>query len=272
MKFTKFFVLLIICSIVIAMLLSRDTGEEHVVVYREMDKVTLKMPMEEYMLGVMAATIDPEYEPECLKALAVLIRGELEAKRDGNVIVVSGNDIYYESAKRAELYGENQSVYEEKLANAILETTGMVVVSGNTILEGNYHALSAGTTRQWQNGEQVFCVKSMEAETFFAQMHIKKSDCGEIGEIARDAAGYVEELEVNGKKISGEYFRNAYGLPSANFEIRENDKEYVITTRGRGHGLGMDLYYANELAKQGYTYDQILNYFFSRFTLKKIIV
>ena len=92
MKFTKFFVLLIICSIVIAMLLSRDTGEEHVVVYREMDKVTLKMPMEEYMLGVMAAVANPEYEPECLKALAVLIRGELMAKADENIIMVSGNE------------------------------------------------------------------------------------------------------------------------------------------------------------------------------------
>ena len=94
MKITKFFVLLIMCSIVIAMLLFRDTEEEHIVVCHKMDKVTLQMPVEKYMLGVMAAIADPEYESECLKALAVLIRSELVSKQDGNLIVVSGNTLY----------------------------------------------------------------------------------------------------------------------------------------------------------------------------------
>lgn len=272
MKFTKFFVLLIICSIVIAMLLSRDTGEEHVVVYREMDKVTLQMPVEEYMLGVMAAVANPEYEPECLKALAVLIRGELMAKADENIIMVSGNDIYYEYAKRESLYGENREAFETKLTDAISETGGMIAVSDNTVAAYHYHALSAGMTRCFEGSEGVACIKSMEADSFITQVYISKSVCGEIGEITKDNAGYVKEIEVNGRKVSGEYFRNAHELPSANFDIQEQGEDYLITTRGQGHGLGMDIYYANELAKQGYTYDQILNYFFRGFSLKKIIV
>ena len=272
MKFTKFFVLLIICSIVIAMLLSRDTGEEHVVVYREMDKVTLKMPMEEYMLGVMATIANPEYEPECLKALAVLIRSELVAKQDGDVIVVSGNALYYESTKREKMYGAEQEAYEEKLASAILQTEGMVIVSDNAIPEIHYHALSAGITRTTENGKSVLCIKSMEAEQFFSQTYISKAECGEIGAVIKDDAGYVEEIEVNGNKVSGEHFRNAHQLSSANFDIKDLGDEYLIITRGQGHGLGMDIYYANELAKQGYTYNQILDYFFGGFILTKIIV
>lgn len=272
MKFTKFFVLLIICSSIIAMLLSRDTGEEHIVVYREMDKVTLQMPVEEYMLGVMAAVADPEYETECLKALAVLIRSELMAKADENIIVVSGNDIYYEYAKREELYGENREAFEVRLTDAISETGGMIAVSDNTVAAYHYHALSAGMTRCFEGREGVACIKSMEAEAFISQVYLSKNTCGEIGEITKDEAGYVEEIEINGKTLSGEYFRNVHGLPSANFDIQKMGDEYCITTRGRGHGVGMDIYYANELAKQGYTYDQILNYFFHGFILKKIIV
>ncbi len=272
MKFTKFFVLLIICSSIIAMLLSRDTGEEHIVVCREMDKVTIQMPIEEYMLGVMAAVANPEYETECLKALAVLIRSELMEKEDENIIVVSGNDIYYEYAKREALYGENREAIEAKMDDAISQTGGMIAVSDNTVVAYNYHALSAGMTRCSEESEGVACIKSMEADGFITRVYISKSVCGEIGEITKDNAGYVEEMEVNGRKVSGEYFRNAHGLPSANFDIQDQGDDYLITTRGQGHGLGMDIYYANELAKQGYTYDQILNYFFRGFILKKIIV
>lgn len=272
MKITKFFVLLIICSIVIAMLLFRDTEEEHIVVCRKMDKVTLQMPVEKYMLGVMAAIANPEYEPECLKALAVLVRSELVSKQDGDMIVVSGNALYYEPVKREKMYGAEQDAYEEKLASAISKTEGMVIVSDNAIPEIRYHALSAGMTRQAEDGKSVLCVKSMEADQFFSQTYISKVECGEIGALIKDDAGYVEEIEINGNKVSGEYFRNIHELPSANFDIKDLGEEYLIITRGQGHGLGMDIYYANELAKQGYTYNQILDYFFGGFILTKIIV
>ena len=60
----KFFIVLlgIICTAVI--FLSRERPEEHVMVRIEQDKTVTVIPVEEYMIGAMAAVIDPEYEIE----------------------------------------------------------------------------------------------------------------------------------------------------------------------------------------------------------------
>lgn len=272
MKRQKFFILLIILISLAAMLLSREPEEEHIIVLVETDKAVMRMPMEEYMVGAMAAVVDPEYEIECQKALAVLIRGNLEGSRREDEMEIAADEPYYDFAMRRQLYGKRQQEYEEKLEEAIESTAGLIAVSGNHILEGNYHALSAGVTKEAPDSDSVPCNKSMEAEDFFFQKEFKTESLGDIGEIKKDAAGYVDEIIWNGNVVSGEYFREQMQLPSANFEIKQEEGKYLVTVRGKGHGLGMDIYYANELAKQGWNYNQILDYFFKDFILKKIIV
>ncbi len=272
MKKRRIFFIFIILISIAAMLLSRDPGEEHIVVIEETDKAVLEISVEEYLLGAMAAVTDPEYEPECQKALAVLIRGNLMRNRQGDETKIRTQEPYYDFSMRRKLYGKNQQEYEGRLTEAANATAGLIAVSDNQILDGNFHALSAGVTRGDEDSTSVECDQSMEAVDFFYQKECPAKRVGTIGEIRRDFAGYVEELEVDGTIVSGEYFRKQLQLPSANFELEESEKGYLITVRGKGHGLGMDLYYANELAKQGWNYNQILDYFFKDFILKKIIV
>lgn len=268
----KFFILLlgVICAAVF--FLSREPEEEHVMVRIEQDKTVTVIPVEEYLIGAMAAVVDPEYEIECQKALAVLIRGNLERLRDGEEMVIITDEPYFDFSTRRSLYGSSQKEYEEKMEEAVLATTGLIAVSGNHILEGNYHAVSAGVTKEGPDSDRVFCDKSMEAEDFFYQKEILKEEWGSITIMEKDAGGYVDEINLNGTVVSGEYFRERMGLPSSNLDIEEMQEAYLVTTRGKGHGLGLDLYYANELAKQGYNYNQILDYFFKDFILKKIMV
>lgn len=272
MRSQRLFVLFIMIISAVVFFLSREPEEEHIMVRMEADKTTVVMPVEEYMIGAMAAVIDPEYEIECQKALAVLIRGNLEGIREGNEMEITTDEPYYDFAMRRKLYGEQQAEYEAKFEEAIEATAGLIVVSGNHILEGNFHAVSAGVTRDAKDSDSVPCNKSMEAVDFFDQKELGKEMVGNIGLIKKDAAGYVEEITVDEKVLSGEYFREQMGLASANFDIEETENGYFITTRGKGHGLGMDIYYANELAKLGWNYNQILDYFFKDFILKKIIV
>ena len=112
----------------------------------------------------------------------------------------------------------------------------------------------------------------MEAEDFFFQKEVQKEEWGTITIVKKDAQGYADEINLNGTIVSGEYFREQMNLPSANLDMEETPEAYIITTRGKGHGLGLDLYYANELAKQGWNYNQILDYFFKDFILFKIMV
>lgn len=272
LKSRKLFFLFMILISIAAMLLSREPGEEHIVVIAETDKAVMELSVEEYLVGAMAAVTEPEYEEECQKALAVLIRGNLMRNREGEEMEIRTDEPYYDFSTRRQLYGEHQQEYEERLEEAVTATTGLIAVSGNQILEGNFHALSAGVTRAADDSGSAVCDRSMEAEDFFYQKEYAVEKMGNIGEIKRDSAGYAESVVLDGKLLSGEYFRERFQLPSANFDIEEKEGKYLITVRGKGHGLGMDLYYANELAKQGWSYNQILDYFFKDFILKKIIV
>lgn len=108
-----------------------------------------------------------------------------------------------------------------------------------------------------------------------------------ISVLRKSQSGAVTELSVTTESgtetLSGEYeirkFLSPEGclitekdgsttkggalLPSAYFEISGQDaKEILLKGGGYGHGVGMSQSAANEMAKEGYTYEEILEYFF----------
>lgn len=78
---------------------------------------------------------------------------------------------------------------------------------------------------------------------------------------------YVAMVNVDGQKlITGRAMRESilnYKLKSAAFEVSYSDGYFTFTTYGYGHGVGMSQNGANILAKQGYTYEQILHHYFT---------
>lgn len=65
------------------------------------------------------------------------------------------------------------------------------------------------------------------------------------------------------KKQDGTVIQSTRLLPSAFFTIEKNGKSYIIKGGGYGHGIGMSQNGANEIAKTGKTYEQILQFFYS---------
>ena len=65
-------------------------------------------------------------------------------------------------------------------------------------------------------------------------------------------------------------FREKYKLASGSFVLQKYDGKLRVTTRGVGHGLGLSQYSANKMAKDGKTYDEILEYFFEGTELKEV--
>lgn len=60
-------------------------------------------------------------------------------------------------------------------------------------------------------------------------------------------------------------------LPSAYFEIEAVPEEKIcLTGSGYGHGVGMSQTAADRMAEQGYTYEEILDYFFKNITLENL--
>ena len=78
---------------------------------------------------------------------------------------------------------------------------------------------------------------------------------------------YVSSIDIDGQaSISGRKMREtvlSYKLKSAAFDVYYSNGEFVFTTYGYGHGVGMSQNGANILAKQGYSYSEILKYYFT---------
>lgn len=71
------------------------------------------------------------------------------------------------------------------------------------------------------------------------------------------------------EKQDGKAVKSGELLPSAFFTIKKNGEEYVIQGGGYGHGIGMSQNGANEMAKEGKTYKEILETFYHQIEVKK---
>lgn len=90
--------------------------------------------------------------------------------------------------------------------------------------------------------------------------------------ISYDSGGYVSEMRIGETICSGDRFRDALQLPSAAFSFAEekpaaegempDEAQIKITTTGKGHGLGMSLWTADQMALEGKKCEEILAFFF----------
>ena len=75
----------------------------------------------------------------------------------------------------------------------------------------------------------------------------------------------LEITEKNGQKTTGGSL-----LPSAYFQMQAiQGKMLQIDGGGYGHGVGMSQTAANEMAKEGYSCQEILDYFFTNVEIKE---
>lgn len=87
----------------------------------------------------------------------------------------------------------------------------------------------------------------------------------------RDEAEYVTSVKIGDKSCSGEEFRTCMDLPSSCFSITELDGKIRIVTKGIGHGLGLSIHSAMEMAKEGMGYEEILSYFYPQTKIKEMV-
>ena len=95
------------------------------------------------------------------------------------------------------------------------------------------------------------CPKDVEAD---GQMESKLIKAAGAQITSQDSAGYVTGVKVGEETLNGETFRDTYGLLSSCFELQEFEGKMRVTTKGIGHGLGMSQNTANEMAKEGYSW------------------
>ncbi|MEA4828061.1 MAG: SpoIID/LytB domain-containing protein, partial [Clostridium sp.] len=80
----------------------------------------------------------------------------------------------------------------------------------------------------------------------------------------------VTKLKIGSEYISGQKLRSILNLNSANFTIKFNSKDIVVTCKGYGHGVGMSQWGANAMAKEGDNYETILEHYYQGVKITKL--
>ena len=95
---------------------------------------------------------------------------------------------------------------------------------------------------------------------------------GDSGKVVVETENKIRRaLGGNGytiEKQDGTVVNSSQLLPSAFFTIKNDGKNYVISGGGYGHGIGMSQNGANEMAKAGKNYREILTTFYSGVTIQ----
>lgn len=262
-------------------------NEITVTVYRSNGKI-INLELEEYVLGVVGAEMPASFNIEALKAQAILARTyALKSIKSGKKLTDTvSTQAYKDNSELQKLWKNDYTKYYEKIKKAVNETKGKVILYNNEYIDAVYHSTSNGKTENsknvWKNILPYLVsvdsswdknVKSYKKETIFEInefCNILKLDVEEpiTYEIIHNETGRVRQITINNKTFSGTEFRNLLKLRSTDFEIEINDEKVKVTTYGYGHGVGMSQYGANEMAKQGYSYIQILKYYYTGVVIK----
>lgn len=265
-----------------------DSGKRKVVVER--DEQESAITIEEYLIYVLAAQIPADFEEETLKAQAVLARtyiyGLLENRTEIYEEELDMDALSMEQMKT--LWGEKD--YPEmfiKLQNAVDATAGLYLLYDGKLIEPLFCYASAGKTRS--HGEEFPYLKQVEsagdllAENYRSLPVFELRDFtrrindipgavtvseeelaggGGIQIVERDGAGYVEQVQIGQKTYSGEDVQYALSLASSCYSFEHLDGKIRVICKGIGHGYGFAQFGANVMAKEGKTYEELLNYYF----------
>ena len=283
-------------EMVSAHIFEREKKKESCIIRCETVAGVQEIPLEDFLVQALGASIDMEYELETLKAQVVLLRGNcVRIMESQNSHGISANGFreeqkemmidakqldfnYYSLEELKIVWGNKYEVYYKKAKEAVKQTKGIYAKSGSGTLNGNFHAMSGGKTRSGEEvlGEEyaylqsVSCEKNLEAKNFLQTKYFETSGNSKLEILERDSSGYVTKVSWKDKIYSGEQIRQALGLASANFEVKTGE-QYCITTKGIGHGFGFDQYYANYMSQEmGLDYMELIAYFYKDITFSVI--
>lgn len=255
----------------------------YVTVYRKNGNIE-KIELEEYIVGVVAEEMPASFELEALKSQAIIARTyALDKISKGEKLTdTEETQVYIDKNQMKTKWGSDYNKYYNKIVDAVNSTKGLVVTYNGKYIEALYHSVSNGKTESakevwgknipylqsvdssWDKNTKHYLKivnKDFEIVTNILGIDVTKST--EINIISRDESGRVSEIKVGEQIYSGIEIRTLLGLRSTDFDITITDNGLEIITRGYGHGVGLSQYGANEMAKLGYNYKDIISHYYT---------
>ena len=255
--------------------------------------VVNELPLEEYLIGLINCEISSAWPIEAVKAQAVIARSYAVYQKQAR----RGAPYQLESSVMDQVY-EGCDVEDSRAARGVQETAGEVLTWEGKVIQAFYHSNCAGHTesseRVW--GLNIPYLRGVPCEYCQQANPVKWEQTIPLKrvEVALRGAGYqvygVRELKVQGRNESGRVqevgvlsskgkvsvpgvaFRKALGysvVKSTNFELRASGEDLLVSGVGSGHGVGLCQWGAKQRATEGFSYREILSYYYPGVTLGK---
>ena len=266
------------------------------VYFRRGEGDVIPMDMDEYLVGVVCAEMPASFDPEALKAQAVVARTyALKMQALGNKHgdgSVCGDHTCCQAYVDAQGYlarGNTRQDYE-KIRDAVFATSGYVLTYQGELIEATYFSCSGGTTEDavavWGADYPYLRATPSPGEEnaayFTDQVYITKSVlCQTLGIVLEDdpdswfgpatytAGGGVNTIAIGGVIFKGTYLRSQLGLRSTAFSVETDSGGVTFTTKGYGHRVGMSQHGADAMGVAGSDFKEILAHYYRGTELTK---
>lgn len=265
-----------------------------------------KMGLEDYIAGVVASEISPDFPIEAIKAQAVAARtyavykisaGRSDTHPDADVC----DDFHHCAAykpltEKVASWGDNAENYENIIMQAVNDTKDLIVTYENEPIIAVFSAASGEMTESAKDvwGSDIpyltnveskggdACSKYKETVTFsldefrdIIKKAIPSADLTGKPETwfaasERSAAGGIKTVKLGSVQVTGTDLRETLGLNSTNFTVTTSEDSISFNTIGYGHGVGLSQYGAKYLAEQCKTYDEILTHYYQGTQIKSL--
>ena len=253
-----------------------------------------RIPLEKYLIGVVAGEMPANFEVEALKAQAITARTYAIKQ----VIKNKSNDKSYDvdTTVQTQVWLSEQMMrkkwgwlnywrYYRKLESAVKETSGLVLVYHDEYIDAYYHSSSG--RKPTEKAEEVWSMsrpylQNVNSEEDNPLRYVKKFSFSpqeismilgiketidhlspkDFSILAKTAAGRAKTVRVLGKVYPASQLRMKLGLSSTDIEWAIQPKQLTITAYGNGHAVGMSQWGANNLAQKGMKVEAILNHYY----------
>ena len=242
------------------------------------------MDLEDYVIGVVAGEMPASFSMEALKAQAVASRTFAMYKMSINndyVLSTTINDqVYLTMEAMRNKWGDDFLYYYNRVKDAVLATEGEILTFDGNIASTYYFAISNGYTDDaltvfredkdylvsvespWDKNYRAYSSTYTLSKTSFCSKLGITCDTINISDVVRANNHYVRSITINGTTFTGLEVFNKLSLRTTDFTITVSGDNVSIETLGFGHGVGMSQYGAEGMAADGYTYQDILKYYY----------
>ena len=200
---------------------------------------------------------------------------------------------YLDKETATKNWGDNAENYEAKVENAVSLTDGQTILYDGVPVLAVFHSSSAGQTKKsgevWTSdlpylqsvsspeGEGVPNYYSRVEFTFaefkklfmaaYPEADLSGRVSGWFGERKVSEDGNVDSVTVGGVSVRGTQMRTIFSLRSTTFETEIQDGKIVFFVTGYGHGVGMSQYGAQQMAKDGSGWKDIITHYYTGVTV-----